>query len=358
MKKRFVIMMSKLNHINLEIELIDVENIFKKLNLVFKPKNINYYRRAFVHKSYIKKNNELIYNIDKNVLSLQDNSQELYEFVGDSVFNKCVCIYLYHRYKEHDLNEGNLTRLKQRIIDCRSIAKMSRFLNLQKFCIISSFVEKTSGRNTDKLMEDTFEAFIFALFLDLGEKECNEFIISVIENVIDFAQINFEDINHKHQLLEFFQKHWKLTPFYKKIYDIGSPHNKTYKMAALDIFENIIGEDLSQTKKDAEQGASKKALVFLNQLFNNNNRIYFNSFNVVEIGNNCCIDNNENIKYIFEIFLRKNNFFKIDFSFEKNGKINEKSLFICCDVDKNKIYKDFLTNSARDYLEKYYFYVD
>jgi hypothetical protein len=49
---------------------------------------------------------------------------------------------------------------------------------------------------------------------------------------------------------------------------------------------------------------------------------------------------------------------KLDFSFEKNGKINEKSLFICCDVDKNKIYKDFLTNSARDYLEKYYFYVD
>ena len=349
-------MTSKLNKNNIEINLKDIENIFNSLDLHFKPINIDFYKRSFIHKSYLKKTNENIYNIDPNIINLQNNSQELFEFVGDSLFNKCVSIYLYNRYKFHNLTEGNLTRLKQRIVDSKSIAKMARFINLQKFCIISSFVEKTNGRNTDKLMEDTFEAFVFSIFLDLGEQKCNEFIIKLIENTIDFAQINYEDINHKHQLLEFFQKHWKMTPIYKKIYEIGSPHNKTYKMAALDIFENIIGESSSSTKKEAEQLASKDAMILLEKIFSNNLKVEILSFDVLEI-NNCLINNiDENLNKIYELFLKTYKFFKITLSFKKDNVIYDKILFLHCKFENYKIYNDFLLNSARFYLERFYYY--
>lgn len=256
-------MTTKINPNNKLATLSNIQQILRRGGINETPKNLKYYIQAFTHKSYTTKNGN-IKTYDDNIVSLRKYSLEQYEFVGDSFVGKTVCLYLYQRYQFYQ--EGNLTRLKQRIVDCKTLASFGRFLGFQKYCLISKFMENTTGRNSDKLMEDTFEAFVFALYLDLGEDVTSKFIINVMENVVDFAKINMDDINYKHQLLEIFQKLWNLTPTYKKISEIGPPHQKTYKMATMDYLGNIIGYGIASTKKDAEQISSQNSIILMDKI--------------------------------------------------------------------------------------------
>jgi ribonuclease-3 len=258
-------MTTKLNPANKLATLVDIQKILKRADINVMPKNIRYYIQAFTHKSYTVKNGN-IKTFNERIVPLRKYSLEQYEFVGDSFVGNVVCLYLYRRYQF--FQEGNLTRLKQRIVDCKTLASFGRFLGFQEHCLVSKFMENTSGRNSDKLMEDTFEAFVFALYLDLGEQVVSQFIINVMENVVDFAQINIDDINYKHQILEIFQTLWNLTPTYKKISDIGPPHQRTYKMATMDYLGNIIGYGIAATKKDAEQISSQNSIKNINEMIN------------------------------------------------------------------------------------------
>jgi len=258
-------MTTKLNPNNKLATLDDIQKILSRAGINNRPKELKYYIQAFTHKSYTIKNGN-VKSFNERIVSLRKYSLEQYEFVGDSFVGKTVCLYLWGRYQF--FQEGNLTRLKQRIVDCKTLASFGRFLGFQKHCLISKFMENTSGRNSDKLMEDIFEAFVFALYLDLGEEVTSKFIINVMESVVDFAQINIDDINYKHQLLEIFQKLWNLTPVYKKISEIGAPHQKKYKMATMDYLGNIIGYGTASSKKDAEQESSQNAIEIMNSILN------------------------------------------------------------------------------------------
>lgn len=275
---------TKLNPNNKLATLCDIKTILQRAGVQESPKNLRYYIQAFTHKSYTVKNGN-IKSFNDRIVPLRKYSLEQYEFVGDSFVGNVVCLYLYKRYQY--FQEGNLTRLKQRIVDCKTLASFGRFLGFQEHCLISKFMENTSGRNSDKLMEDTFEAFVFALYLDLGEHVVSKFIINVMEEVVDFVQINMEDINYKHQLLEIFQKLWNLTPTYKKISDIGPPHQRTYKMATMDYLGNVIGYGIAATKKDAEQISSQNSIDNISKMLDltknpENLTVQIDNFNIRE----------------------------------------------------------------------------
>ena len=79
-------------------------------------------------------------------------------------------------------------------------------------------------------MEDVFEAFIGAMYLDFNEIEipgkmdfysgigfqtCQLFIINVIEKFVDFSDLILNDYNYKDQLLRYFQQKYKCCPKYR-----------------------------------------------------------------------------------------------------------------------------------------------
>ncbi len=102
----------KLNENNKLCNLEDIQAILLKGNIHIKPKEIKHYIIAFTHRSYCKSNtprgNTVSYN--PKIVKLQDNSQEVFEFIGDSIICKTVCLYLYNRYQFYE--EGNLTRFE------------------------------------------------------------------------------------------------------------------------------------------------------------------------------------------------------------------------------------------------------
>jgi ribonuclease-3 len=200
------------------------------------------------------------------IFYLFKKSYETLEFLGDSFLGSAVTNYLYNRYvKEHNKEEGFLTKLKIRFVCGEQLANLSNKLELNKFMIISKHIEDNcSGRENQHILEDVLEAFIGALYLDCEDYQViQEFIFNLIEEYLDLPEIILNDTNYKDQILRYFQHNFKLYPTYQHIDKLED--EEEFKCEILKEDEVIcIGS--GKTKKKAEQNASYNALVYFNVL--------------------------------------------------------------------------------------------
>lgn len=230
---------------------------------VYKPfKNLDIYRCAMVHKSYCTRKNENFY--DGNVecptgcIPLQEESNERLEFLGDSVLNIAVASYLFERYP--DENEGFLTRMRTKLVNGRMLAKLCKIVGLNKYILISKQIEDNDGRNILNILEDAFEAFLAAIYLDFDYETAKTWIISIIENNLDFSELVRQNHNYKDQLLKYFQQNYGYMPkFYEQDVETVNNH-KIFKVCLKDSSDNIISIGCGSNKKEAENDAASKAL--------------------------------------------------------------------------------------------------
>ena len=155
---------------------------------------------------------------------------ERMEFLGDSVLSLIVANYLFHKYTDKD--EGFLTRIKTKLVNGTQLAKLAKQINLGKYILMSNHVENIKGMNSQKILEDAFEAFLAAIFKDLGFDAVNSFVIKLIDN-LDFSDVLMED-NYKDLLLNWTQSKYKsCTPEYLLISTEGPPHNRIFTVCAV-----------------------------------------------------------------------------------------------------------------------------
>ncbi len=265
--------------INFRNKLIDkktMQNILNKCQIYDEINDINLYKIALTHKSYVISNNHknlsnIMLNIEgkhqKDVVPFRNRSNERFEFLGDSIVNLIICEYLFYRYENKD--EGFLTKLKTNLVDRKSLAKFCRYLDLSDYILMSNHMENIHGRNTDKILEDVFESLIYALNKDLGFNVVKKFVIYILEKTTNFAQILHDDKNYKDRILKYFQKNGWENPIYKTKYIIGQPHKRTF---TVDLFvdknkdKNLkyLSTGVGTSKKAAEQEASKYGLKYYN----------------------------------------------------------------------------------------------
>ncbi len=252
------------NPVNQLINEKQVISIMESLSISnFKPNNLSFYQTAFVHKSYCPMKEYESYDIPTDqTLHLQEKSYETMEFLGDSILESVVSSYLYERFHcIHKQNEGFLTKLKIRLVCGVNLTQLSKCLKFQPYLIISDQIEKSpQGRNNENILEDVFEAFIGALFLDQSYDIAKQFIINVIERYVDFTDILLTDTNYKDQLSRYFQKNFKVCPIYK--------HTKKNEKIFCEIIKDneTIVTGYGESKKKSEQDACRKALCFYNVL--------------------------------------------------------------------------------------------
>ena len=273
----------------------DIVEIFSEFDLDYTPMDISLYQKAFTHKSYTKKKLEEldegteIVEKPEGALPLMDYDNERLEFLGDSILSPIVAKYLFERFPDQD--EGFMTRLRTRLVNGETLGAFAKEMGFGKFIIISRHIEdKCNGRTSVKLLEDCFEAFFGAMYLDFNNpidgssirKEysnvydnfysgvafqiCEELFINIIEEKIDFAELILNDYNYKDQLLRYYQKTFHKPPKYKYVNMEGEPNSRVFTMAVLDIDENIITIGTGNSKKKAEQDAAHNALIHFNIL--------------------------------------------------------------------------------------------
>lgn len=271
------------NENNILIQEQDVISLLSKYQVnISKVYNIKYFQESMTHKSYIKREfftDKILTKAKKelgnpeNLLELQNNSYERLEYLGDRVIKLIVSMYLFHRYPKQD--EGFMTKLQTAIEDKTNLSKMSREMGLSKFFIISKQIENIRGREAEKFNEDIFEAFFGALYLSNGFNPCLELMLNLLESQIDYSEKLYRNTNYKDQLLRFYHSQKWGYPEYYKIGEYGPSHKRNFIMAVKkgEYKETEITEEnkidiaqgfgISNKKRDAEQAASKMALILL-----------------------------------------------------------------------------------------------
>ena len=268
---------------NYLIKLSDIDVILSKYGIKKRAKTISYYLEATTHKSYAvhkKATRSLLagqepvedttedtsVDYPKHIIKqyascvqLQEMPYERLEFLGDAVLGMVIAEYLWERYPDQD--EGFLTRTRSDIVRKETLAEFSKGLNLSRYVLISQHVEQVTGRNNMNILEDTFEAFLGAIYKDLGITTVKNFIINLIEIELDMTEIILNDKNYKDILLRFYQKRGWEHPKYVLDKTEGPSHHRIFTMAVLDNKGNKVGRGTAHSKKKAEQDASHKALL-------------------------------------------------------------------------------------------------
>jgi dsRNA-specific ribonuclease len=263
-----------------------IQSTLSKFNINIKIVRLEIFQLAMVHLSYLIRNEKFYknnktkpYQIQSNdiepldniseAIPLQEESYERLEFLGDAIIHAIIAEYLFNRYDNED--EGFMTKLRTKIENGDTLSVLSRHIGLNEYVIISRYVEKSGGRETNKsLLEDAFEAFTGALYLEAGFDICKKFIVTLIEQQIDLAQMLHQETNFKERLLQYFHIRKWLDPIYG-VLDISGPDNK--KMYTMFVKckkhhqdpGDIVGIGVGTSKKSGEQDAAKKSLIQYNQ---------------------------------------------------------------------------------------------
>ncbi len=270
---------SPYNNKNILINEGDINKILRTYGIKFKCLNVNVYRQAFVHKSYITRKNEnyITGNVHcpSDCLPLQEESYERFEFLGDSVLSTTVASYLYERYSQQ--NEGFLTKMRSKLVNGHMLGDLCSKIGLNKWIIISKQIEENNGRNNYKILEDVFESFICAIFLDFNQKKMNlknsesgigfqiaeKWIINILEIKLDFSELIKQNKNHKDKLIKYFQHNYMILPKFCET-NVENINNKKIFTIIVKKDNQVLGTGQSDTKKGAEQIASENALKYLN----------------------------------------------------------------------------------------------
>jgi ribonuclease-3 len=235
-----------------------------------RPKHLENYRRALVHKSL---NKYIKYTLDQGlpvcsylVDGKEPASNERLEFLGDAVFNLIVGGYLFERYPDKD--EGFLTRLRTKIVRDTHCVKFSKLIGIGPYVLAGSIVKRDfEGSVNDKLLEDAFEAFLGAIFLDLGYKFSNDFIVKLIEKHVDLNLLHQDD-NYKDILMRYTQTKGIELPEYKIISQEGPPHKRIFTIRVNMMIDGKIhqmGTGKGSNKKDAEQLSAMNTLALIDE---------------------------------------------------------------------------------------------
>jgi ribonuclease-3 len=159
-----------------------------------------------------------------------------------------------------DENEGFLTRMRTKLVNGKMLAHLSKHVGLNEFIIISHQIEENNGRNILNILEDAFEAFLAAIFQDLGFQAAHDWVLNVIETHLDFAELIRTNNNFKDQVFKYFQhNHGYLPRFYEMNVDTLN-NQKVFKVCLKDQQGNILGTGKGNNKKEAENDAALQVL--------------------------------------------------------------------------------------------------
>ncbi|HEX8845787.1 MAG TPA: ribonuclease III [Pyrinomonadaceae bacterium] len=182
---------------------------------------------------------------------------EALEFIGDSVLGLVVADYLFLSYP--NATEGELSRMKHRLVSAQSLAKASKRLTLGEYLRVGRGEEKSGGRGKRALLADVMEAVLAAIFLDSGLTAATDFIHHALGEELESVDPEAAAAaDYKTLLQERLQADHQSTPQYAVIETTGPPHRRTFHVELSWDGGSVRAEE--RTIKAAETKAAYLAL--------------------------------------------------------------------------------------------------
>lgn len=210
-------------------------------------KDVRLLEEAFTQSSYV----------NENPGKTLGNYEKL-EFLGDAVLEFTVSDYLYRHFQH--LNEGELTRLRSNIVRTEGFSKVALDCGFKEEINLGVGEEKAGGRKRKALLEDVFEAFNGALFLDQGIEAVEKFSSQTVYPLIAAGYFT-PSRDFKTDLQELLQQNGSVTIEYRVLNESQQPPHFEVEVL-VDGKKLASGE--GRSKKKAEQDAASHALEHLN----------------------------------------------------------------------------------------------
>ena len=214
---------------------INYQILEKKIDVKFK--NINLLIKSLTHKSFDSK----------------DNNEKI-EFLGDRVLGLVLAKKLLEIYP--DDKEGTLDKKFASLVNKKTCLEIAKNINLDKFILTFNSNNKKI-KIEDKILADSCEALIGAIYLDKGFSIVEKVILNLWKKNIKKSEVM--QIDAKTKLQEFALKNFKKLPTYKLISNTGPRHKPLFKVGVkLPNTKYFISS--GKSKKDAEQNAAIECL--------------------------------------------------------------------------------------------------
>lgn len=184
------------------------------------------------------------------------NNQRL-EFLGDAILQLVITEYLYHHYRAEA--EGQLTKLRSRLVSRETLRIRAEALDLGKYLMIGRGEEASGGRKRASTLADAYEALIGAIYLDSDLETVRGFILTQSKPDLEQVAEAPVDINPKGHLQELLQSISACSPAYELISESGPEHDKTFVVKC--VWEDmVLGQGSGRSKKQAETAAASDAM--------------------------------------------------------------------------------------------------
>lgn len=185
-------------------------------------------------------------------------NNERLEFLGDSILNAVVSARLFDL--KPDNNEGELSRLRARVVRGDTLAMLATELKLGDYLTLGEGEMKSGGFNRNSILADALEAVLGAIYLDGGFESCAAAVLHICDPVIAGLPSANELKDPKTRLQEWLQGHGYPLPKYSLLSEKGPPHLKQFRVECSEPAAGlkVTGEGASRQK--AEQSAATAAL--------------------------------------------------------------------------------------------------
>ena len=210
---------------------MEINKIEKKLKVKFKNKDLLI--QSITHKSYDSVNNN-----------------EKLEFLGDRVLGFVIAKKLLELYP--DEKEGILDKKLASLVNKNKCSEVCEFLQLNKIIKTNNFSKKNNIIE-NKIISDTCEALIGAIYLDQGIKVAEKIVLNLWSDELKNSVVT--KIDAKTRLQEYSLKKFKTLPVYKLI-DAKGPHHKPTFKIQVKIKKCKPEYGFGSSKKIAEQDAA------------------------------------------------------------------------------------------------------
>ncbi len=218
---------------------LKINKLEKKIGVNFKNKSL--LKKALTHKSA----NQI------------DNNEKL-EFLGDRVIGLILSKKIIDLYPNEE--EGNLDKRFAKLVNRDTCSEIAWSIGMHNYLILGDSHKKITKQD-GKILSDSCEALIGAVYLDKGFDFTNNFILNLWKGSLQNSNITILD--PKTKLQEYSLKTFKKLPTYNFIKSYGPRHKPIFKISVnIPNSKKFIGS--GNSKQQAEQDGARRLLESIN----------------------------------------------------------------------------------------------
>ncbi len=199
--------------------------------------------QALTHRSYGARNNERL------------------EFLGDAILNFVIAHALYEQFP--GAHEGQLSRLRARLVRRQTLAEIAREISLGDHLIMGTGELRSGGFGRDSILSDALEGIIGAIFLDGSLESVQSNLLVWFKSRLEGLSLDDSQKDSKTRLQEFLQSQGAMLPDYVVTATIGKAPDQVFTVECRSDMLTGTAQGEGGNRRVAEQVAAAKALHLL-----------------------------------------------------------------------------------------------